>query len=270
MGRGPLATALGRSGAGFALRTADGSSIEAQHVVVATGIRSHRYVPQAVRALGAECVTHSWDAGGIARLEGGRLLVVGGGQSAAEACAYLAARNRVTWVHRSAITLFTEPIGLPRPLYEAARAAAGQLFRLPGPLRAALSDTFTKSTVTPELRRPLSRARIRRLRTDVNRVGLHRENGAARADALEETYDHVVACTGYRCALRSLGFLGASLRREIAARAGQPVLGPSFETSVPGLFMIGALAEPSHGAAQRFMIGCGDTTVRVAAAISAR
>ena len=263
------ATALERVDDAFELTTGQGLHIRARRVIIATGVPSHRWMPRSLRALGAERVTHSWDAQALARLRGGHLLVVGGGQSAGEACVLLAQRNRVSWVHKNPLRFFQEPIGMPTAVYTAARGLAGQIHRLPWALRQAVSRRFTEPTITPELRRPLARALIRRRCADVDHLGLRRQNGSVRCDALEETYDRVVACTGYRLRLASLGFLSEPLRQSIRTLGDAPVLDAYFETSVPGLHLVGGLAEPSHGAAQRFMMGAHDAAVRVGRAMEA-
>lgn len=263
------ATAIERVDDAFDLTTGQGLRIRARRVVIATGVPSHRWMPGSLRALGGECVTHSWDAQALARLADARLLVVGGGQSAGEACVLLAQRNRVTWVHKDPLRFFQEPIGIPTLAYTAARGLAGQVHRLPWRLRRTVSRRFTEPTITPELRRPLARAPIRRRCADADHLGLRRQNGAVRCDALEETYDRVVACTGYRFRLGSLGFLSEPLRQSIRTEGNAPVLDARFETSVPGLHLVGGLAEPSHGAAQRFMMGARDAAVRVGRAMEA-
>jgi hypothetical protein len=145
----------------------------------------------------------------------------------------------------------------------------GHLHRLPAPLRRVVSERFIATTITPELRRPLSRLALRRERRDAAQLGFTRENGGVRSVTLGESYDRVVAATGYRFGLGSLGFLAEPLRRAIAARGDVPVLDAGFQTSVPGLFVVGGLALASHGAAQRFMMGSRHAAVGVGDAIAA-
>jgi thioredoxin reductase len=67
--------------------------------------------------------------------------------------------------------------------------------------------------------------------------------------------DHVVAATGYRPDVRRLEFLSEGLRGAVRTHEGMPVVSGSFETSVPGLYVIGPPAVNSFGPLMRFMVG---------------
>lgn len=54
------------------------------------------------------------------------------------------------------------------------------------------------------------------------------------------TFNHVMSATGYRPDVDRLDFLDSGLRHGIARTAGAwPALGPSFNSSVPGLYFSG-------------------------------
>ncbi len=213
-------------------------------------------------------MAHSWDVGAFEGTTGKRVLVVGGGQSAAEVLAHLARTNQVTWVHRSGLVFFAEPINLPRPLFALVLRLSAGMFFLPPPLRRVLGRVFVASTITPDLKATVLDRGIRRLRADVSALGLEEGPGGLHSPALDGSFDSVISCTGYRYSLETLRYLDPALRGQIETAApGIPRLGYDFATSVPGLYMIGGLAEPTHGPAQRFMMGCRTATLRVSRAL---
>jgi len=73
----------------------------------------------------------------------------------------------------------------------------------------------------------------------------------------EHVTDHVIAATGYEVDLDRLSFLGKGLRGEIkrAESAPSPALSASFESSVPGLYFLGAASAPTFGPVMRFACG---------------
>ena len=67
--------------------------------------------------------------------------------------------------------------------------------------------------------------------------------------------DHVIAATGYKPRIPALKFLDPVLAARIRTAEGAPVLGANFQTSVPGLHMIGLASANCFGPAQRFAVG---------------
>ncbi len=78
-------------------------------------------------------------------------------------------------------------------------------------------------------------------------------------------FDYVVAATGYRPTVPGLRFLATDL---VWALRERPALGADFQTSVPGLYLVGALAEPRFGAAMRLIYGSRLAARRVGAALA--
>ena len=71
----------------------------------------------------------------------------------------------------------------------------------------------------------------------------------------EVQYDHVISGTGYRMDIERLAFLSSDIRRALTVAGGAPVLSRSFESTVPNLYFIGAMAGPSLGPNMRFLSG---------------
>jgi hypothetical protein len=255
---------------GFVAELDDGTEIAARKVVLASGIESHQVLPECLRGLPEELVFHSWRVSEFEHFAGKRLLVVGGGQSAAEISAHLSQRNQLTWIHRSRLIFFAEPINLPRPLFAAVLRLSRGYYFLPRPLRRILGRRFVASTITPELRPKILNSTIARIQGDVSLLRLREKDGGLYSSGLGDSFDRVIACTGYRYSLASMGYLEPSLIERIKLAAeGIPKLGYDFSTSLPNLYMIGGIAEPMHGPAQRFMLGSMVATLRVSLALSA-
>jgi hypothetical protein len=82
--------------------------------------------------------------------------------------------------------------------------------------------------------------------------------------------DHVIAATGYRVDLRRLGFLSEDLVSSIRAVNSTPILSPNFESSVTGLYFVGAASANSFGPMMRFACGSDWTARRVAKRLDSR
>jgi NADPH-dependent 2,4-dienoyl-CoA reductase/sulfur reductase-like enzyme len=67
--------------------------------------------------------------------------------------------------------------------------------------------------------------------------------------------DHVIAATGFKIDVDRLDFLDPALREDIAREGPAPLLDARFETSVPGLFIVGLASAPTFGPVMRFMFG---------------
>jgi hypothetical protein len=67
--------------------------------------------------------------------------------------------------------------------------------------------------------------------------------------------DYVIAATGYRFDLRRLPFLSQGLKSQVRSAEQQPVLSPSFESSLRGLYFTGLASASTFGPAMRFLHG---------------
>ena len=77
--------------------------------------------------------------------------------------------------------------------------------------------------------------------------------------------DRLVLGTGYRPDVRGLDFLAPDLLRRLRTAGPGPVLNRWYESSVPGLHFVGALAEHDFGPLCRFVAGAGTAARQVAA-----
>jgi hypothetical protein len=67
--------------------------------------------------------------------------------------------------------------------------------------------------------------------------------------------DHVVLATGFRVDVRRLNFLVPELQSQIRSVENTPILSSEMESSVPGLYFVGAASANSFGPVMRFAYG---------------
>ncbi len=80
--------------------------------------------------------------------------------------------------------------------------------------------------------------------------------------------DHVIAATGYKAAVSRLSFIDQSLQARVRTAAEAPILNRHFESSVPGLYFVGAAAANSFGPLLRFAFGARFAAKRVASRLA--
>jgi pyruvate/2-oxoglutarate dehydrogenase complex dihydrolipoamide dehydrogenase (E3) component len=80
--------------------------------------------------------------------------------------------------------------------------------------------------------------------------------------------DHVIAATGYKAAVSRLAFVDESVRSRVRTAEEAPILNRHFESSVSGLYFIGAAAANSFGPLLRFAYGARFAAERVTARLA--
>jgi cation diffusion facilitator CzcD-associated flavoprotein CzcO len=248
-------------------RLAGGGAVSARAVVVATGLGPHRHVPECLRRLPADRVLHTWEARRVEAISGRRVLVLGSGQSAAEAVATLRGANEVVWAMRRRPLFFTEAIYLPKPIFKLLLALSPRFYDLPAGARRTLTRLFFRSTITPSLRQVYRDPRVAKLKAGAEELALAAEDGHL-ASPLAGRVDLVVAATGYRCTFAGLGLLAEPLREALREPGGVPRLDRAFQTAVPGLYLAGGIAEAAFGPAQRFIFGSWHAAPRIGRALA--
>jgi cation diffusion facilitator CzcD-associated flavoprotein CzcO len=113
---------VSRSDGRFILRLQDGSALRAARVVVATGIRDYAYIPEALRGLPKDFVTHSAEYGSLDHLSGRKVLVIGGGASAVDLAWSLFQRGATSrWYAGSLRSIFTRSLRRANGIRRSAR-----------------------------------------------------------------------------------------------------------------------------------------------------
>lgn len=257
---------------GFRLDLEGGGWVDADRVVIAAGIARFPYLPDFAAALPAELVTHGQHFDDPTRFAGKRVAVIGRGQSALEwavltreagADTELLARGRVRWVDRR----FAHTPVLRHAFYppdDVGQPGLNQLVSRPR-LFALLPDEIRvkwgKRAVRPAGADWLE-SRFGGMPTTegVDIAGAAEEGGRVAlrlSDGTRREVDHVILGTGYRPHLGRLGLCSHQLLERVKMVDGYPVLDPTFQTTVPGLHVVGALAAYSFGPVFRFVAGAG-------------
>jgi thioredoxin reductase len=271
----------------FSLHFEDGQSVTARRIVLAVGMMPFVRVPQEYAKLPAELASHSSAFGPLDRLDGREVIILGSGSSALDLAALLQARGtKVKLVTRAPSLVFHDPPLEKRGLLRAVRApdskigvgwqnricddAPDLVHALPGPLRRYLfrrmlgpsGGYFLRDTIPGRLD-----ARLGRSVTSVGERGGRLALETMGADGGRETVlgDHLIMATGYKIDMSKLSFLSPALQRGLRTVAGMPTLTSNYETSIPGLHVVGFASAPAFGPVMRFVAGAPHPATRLAA-----
>jgi FAD-dependent urate hydroxylase len=275
-----------RDAGAFRLTLSDGEQVQATRVVVAAGIAPFAARPPQFGDLGPELVSHSSEHADLSTFAGKRVIVIGAGQSALESAALLHEGGATTevvvrseivhWLRQTA--RWTHNLDwVSRILYAPADvgpAGVSQLVAAPNWWRRLPRRTQDK--LGPRAIRPAGAAwLVDRLATVPITTGrsvrsAREVDGAVELtldDGTVKTCDHVLLATGFRVNISGYGFLPDSLLQRIDQIDGYPRLSSGFETSVPGLYIVGAPAAWSFGPLMRFVVGSEYVAPALAGAI---
>jgi len=254
---------LDDSGAGFVATMEDGTTLAAQKVLTAPGIRHfvtlpawHEGVPEHRRA-------HTCDLVDFSALAGARVVVIGGRQSAYEWAALLCDHGAasVDVVHRHPAPAFERVSWeFVNPYVEQTLAHPGWWRGLSADEQRAIALQFWqvgRLTLEPWL--------TPRLKPDVVTVhpscevvdveGGDDETMLGLTDGSRLTADFVVFASGYRTDIGRVPYL-EPLLDDLAVTDGFPQLSEGFETSVPGLYLTGFASTRDFGPFYGFTKGC--------------
>jgi thioredoxin reductase len=276
-----MVTSVERRGDHFALRLDDGEEFEARKVVLAVGITHFAHIPETLRHLPAELLSHSYSQADPSKFTNRSVVVVGTGSSAIDMAGLLRDNDAdVQLVARgTALRFHTKPHATkPRSLWKRLRhpdSGLGPGLRtrfysdLPGLFHhvpEALRLKVVYKTLGPSAgwfmrdkvmgRVPLVLGhRIEGAEVQNGKVllKLRSLDGAPR----EVTTGFVIAATGYKPRIERLNFLAADIQSKIKNINNTPILNSHFESSVPGLYFIGLSAANSFGPVMRFAFGAG-------------
>jgi FAD-dependent urate hydroxylase len=263
---------------GFTLHLDDGERVPAERVVIATGLSRFAHRPQQFDGLPSSLASHSSEHPDFARFAGHSVMVVGSGQSALESAALLhevgadvevvARAPQLTWIRRR----FDRPeFGPLRPLLyppsDVGPPGINQLTRSPAVFKClprGLQSRVAYRAIRPAGARWL-RPRLVHVRVTLGETIWSASPHQSRlrvelGDGTSRLVDHALLATGYRVDVRRYPFLDSSLAhavRMVPDAIGYPLLDRGFESSVPGLHIVGAPAAESFGPLMRFVAGTG-------------
>jgi FAD-dependent urate hydroxylase len=273
---------------GFQVKLEDGEVLHSARVVIAAGIAAFAWRPPEFQDLPRQLASHSCDHSDLACFGGKRVLVVGGGQSALENGAllhefgadveilvrhpvvhWLGWKGRISRIKPLARLLYSPrdvgPAGLSQLV-----ARPNYFQKLPG----GIQDWTHRRSIRPAgagwLRGRLNNVKISPgvcVKSAVPGSGRLR---VASSDGAERLVDHLLFATGYRIDISRYSFLSSQLLDDIDRVGGYPQLNSGFESSVPGLYFLGAPGAASFGPLLRFVSGTYYAVEALARNITAR
>jgi thioredoxin reductase len=281
-----LVNSLRRSTESFQIRLEDREIVSARRVVMAIGLTHYEYIPPMLAALPGEFVTHSSRHNTVDQFKGREVAVVGAGASALDLAALLhQAGAQVQVIARKPIIRFHDPpeklepswidqlrtpvtgIGPGWKLFLCANAPLvfrrmPQEFRF-DKVRRILGPApcwFIKEQVVGKIALNVG-VTITEAKVQNGRVSLQLTDSTGTQKMMMT--DHVIAATGYKVDLRRLAFMDSDLQSGVQSVEHTPVLSSNFESSVPGLYFVGASAANTFGPLLRFSFGARFTARRL-------
>jgi thioredoxin reductase len=272
----------------FEIDVAHGETVTARRVVMATGLAYFAFLPKSLRDLPRELVSHTSQNREYDSFRDKEVVVLGGGQSALEAAVMIheAGGHPQLMTRCSVGASFANPpakkrilrhrilhpmsvLGPSRIGFFLQRVPHGFHYLLSDPKRVELTrklyGPWGSWWLAPRFKGKVPVV----INTEVvsatpqgGRLALKLRN---RADGTERelVVDHLVAGTGYEPDLDVIPFLDKGLISRIRRLERSPKLSASFESSVPGLYFVGASAAFSFGPLLRFVAGAEFTAPTV-------
>jgi hypothetical protein len=280
-----LVASVRREAGGFGLTLEDGELVSARRVVVAAGIAPFAWRPPEFESVADGRVSHASEHRYFDEFKGRRVVVVGGGQSALESAALLHEagayvevlvrsqgirflRGERVYANSGVLrNLLYPPLGVGPPGLNMVMGTPRIYRLLPRSASAPLAYRTIRPAAAGWLRPRLADVKITMARS----VASASANGSVRlnlGDGTERTADHVLLGTGYRVDVRRYGFLDSALATSIRTDNGYPVLSRFFESSVEGLYFLGAPAAASAGPGMRFVSHTGPAAAAVAQSVT--
>lgn len=261
---------------GYQLTLDDGEQMAARKVVVASGLDTFARRPPAFQDVSPDLAPHTSSVPTPAVFAGKRVAVIGGGQSAIEYTALLheagaeveviARAPRIYWLNGRLRRYCGPTRKLLYPPGEVGPLGINWLVELPNLFRRLPEPT--QKRVAERAIRPAGGGWLRSRVDGVPiTTGCSVVNASAAGDGVRlilddgstRLLDHAILATGYQPDVTRFPFLPAELSQHIRQRGGYPLLNAGFESSLPGLYFVGAAAAESFGPLMRFVAGSGYT-----------
>lgn len=272
---------LRADGKSFNIELVDGRTLKASKVIVAAGISAFAYVPEYAHDLPASLAGHTGDHTDLSRFKDQYVAVVGNGQSALEFAAMLneegahveiIARHQVHWHSK----ILYENTGFVRHIFYPPGdvgppginwiVAFPQFYRhLPDHIKYPVH----RRAVLPggaKWLRPRIEGHVRITQnTQIVKATPQGESLCLElSDGTNREVDYLFFGTGYRHDIQKLTFIDGALRQQVQEKNGYPRLNRWYESSVPQLYFVGALAGYTFGPTCRFISGAKAVAQQVA------
>lgn len=280
---------------GFKVEFAEESPMLVRQVIVATGLLPYQRIPQELSGLPADLVSHSAAHHRLDRFSGKRVAVIGAGQSSLQTAALLhesgadvqlvVRRDELSWESAIAPEIHF-PDTVLRPAHYLCEGWACVVYGSPGLFRLmppSLRAHKALTTFGPKgawwlrdrvdgIVDVLLSHQPRSAEAHGSGVRLHLDR-PQQVDGPQQAsldVDHVIAGTGFRIDLSRLPFLSAEIQASLTTTAGCPVVSRAGESSVSGLYFVGAHSMISLGPGVRFVAGTHYTSAKLAGTLAAR
>lgn len=258
-----VVTSLNKDGAGLIAQTGDGRRIRSRNVVVAIGFGNFAHTPAELALMfPPDRYHHSCHFVDFSRLEGRRVLIIGGRQSAFEWTALIreAGAEAVHVSYRHDTPRF-EPSDWSwvNGIVDNMSADPGWFRRLSPAEKEQLNRRFWEEgrhKLEPWLAPRIDHPNVHlHPHTNVSGAGAGASGISVSLDNGESfTVDQVVFATGYRVDLKRVPFLAGGLLPSLEVQDGFPRLDTHFQTSVPGLYMTSLAAARDFGSFLAFTV----------------
>jgi FAD-dependent urate hydroxylase len=261
---------------GFDLSLEDGEHLCAENVVVATGIGAFANLPAPFATLPLDLVSHTSEPVNrdLGRFRGQRVAVIGGGQSALESAALLheagaetevlIRQPNVRWLHASGLLEWlmdckANPFRAPGKI-----GPIGVNWLIENPRLFTAFPRSLRDRMTVRAIRPAGSSWLRprtagvKIRTATQAISATRQDEKIRLkfnDGSDCEFDHVLLGTGYKVSVSRMSYLTPTLSGAVHTVKGYPILDRGFESSMRGLYFVGATAAHSFGPLCRFVAG---------------
>ncbi len=257
----------------------NGKILTARNVVLALGFRYFKHVPKAYTALfPTERFAHTCDFVNLAPLEGKRVLIIGGRQSAFEWAALLneqgadavslSYRHRTpafqqadwSWVNPIVDAMVEDPTWFRR-LSEKEKADVERRLWAEGRLK--LEPWLAARTATNRIKLfPESHV--------TSCKELPRGQLEVTLDGARLVVDQIILATGYKVNVKNIPLLTKSnILARLGIRNGFPVLDEHFQSNIPGLFFTSMCATQDFGPFFAFTAGIRTSAKLIGAALAA-
>jgi thioredoxin reductase len=264
---------------GFKVELANGEKLLCRNLILATGHMAFRSVPPEFAAMTEEKCMHTARLRDVKKYSGRDVTVIGAGQSALESAALLhEAGAKVRILVRKCFVKWVPPsTKMNRSILEKikrpeAGLGGGWASLAVSELPRTFRWMFAPSKRHGFLRNSWGASGSRWLRDRVeNKIEIltsHQVLEAQEKDGRiclkvqsadgpkEIITDHVITGTGFKIDLTRLDYLDPALCQKIKLEGDTvPLLNSRFETSIPGLFVVGIASSPTFGPVMRFMFG---------------
>jgi FAD-dependent urate hydroxylase len=283
-----LVTDIAKAGDGFEVTLANSEQVRARKVAVAIGVEAFAYLPEPLSALPSSVCTHASAHTDLGVFKDQEVIVIGAGQSSLESAALLHEKGaKVQLVARKDVIRWNgAPLALERPLLQRLKEPEsglgsgwatwfysnhpGSFRRLPRSTRVFRARTALGPAGASWLRErvegqfpTLTGLSIKwaRMQHGGVRMGFTGAGGTRELGA-----DHVIAGTGYRWDMTRLPFFGEQMLAGLRTvpGTGSSAVGRDYQTTIPGLYMMGPAVAPTMGPVMRFVFGSEHAATTVA------